>query len=246
MVPPILPAPPLPPKTRFLVLDLNGVLVQCVHCPRVPFCKPKDAKYDGPPTYIKSELVHLRLWLRRFLQIAHKKWWVVVWSSMTAENTNAVVEFIFKGIEPPCLVLAQDACKILYTPDRKVVKKPNNLASPQYLKVFWLLLWDQRPSLIGVPYDVRPTRENTLMVDDNVAKNILNPTANFIVCPTWTIEKVQDKFLLDLNKYLQALTGSGLDVNHYLKHNPIGERRLDPRDHLYMELISHAKFYKLV
>jgi hypothetical protein len=103
---------------------------------------------------------------------------------MTAENTNVVVEFIFKGIEPPCLVLAQDACKTLYTPDRKIVKKPNNPVSPQYLKILRLALWDQRPSLIGIPYDVRPTRENTLMVDDSAAKNVMNPTANFIVCLT--------------------------------------------------------------
>ena len=54
----------------------------------------------------------------------------------------------------------------------------------------------------NVPYDIRPTRKTTLMVDDGTAKNVLNPTANFIVCPTWTIEKVQDKFLLDLSKYL--------------------------------------------
>jgi hypothetical protein len=151
-----------------------------------------------------------------------------------------------QGHRAPYLVLAQDACKILYTPDRKVVKKPNNPASPQYLKVLRLLLWDQRPSLIGVPYDVRPTRENTLMVDDSAAKNVLNPIANFIVCPTWTIEKVRDKFLLDLSKNLLELTGSGLDVNHYLKHNRIGERRLEPQDHLYNELISHAKYNKLI
>ena len=244
-----MPAPPPLPKKRFLVLDLNGVLVQCVHCPRVPtvpFCKPEDANYNGPPTFIKSKLVHLRPWLRTFLEIVQQRWWVVVWSSMKAENTNAVVEFIFKGLEPPCMVLAQEACRVLYTPDGKVVKKPNNPASPQYLKVLKPIFWDQRPSLIGVPYDVRPTRENTLMVDDSAAKNMLNPTANFIVCPTWTVEKVRDRFLLDLSKYLQALWGSGLPVNNFVRNNPIGERYLDPRDHLYRELLSHAKFNKLI
>ena len=52
VVPPILPTPPLLSKTWFLVLDFNGVLVQCVHYPRVPtmpFYKPKDANYDAPP-----------------------------------------------------------------------------------------------------------------------------------------------------------------------------------------------------
>ena len=73
----------------------------------------------------------------------------------------------------------------------KVVKKTNNPASPQHRKVMKPILWDEGPSLINVPYDVRPTHENTLMVDDNASKIILNPTANFIVCPTWTVEKVR-------------------------------------------------------
>ena len=86
---------------------------------------------------------------------------------MKAENTNAVMGFIFKG-----MVLAHEACRVLYTPEDKVVKKPNNTASPQYLKVLKPILWDQRLSLLGVPYDVRPIRNNTLMVDDNASKNI--------------------------------------------------------------------------
>ena len=62
----------VPVKTRFLVLDLNGVLVQCVHCPMgptVPHCKPEEEIYHGPPLYIKSKLVHLRPYLRQFLEV---------------------------------------------------------------------------------------------------------------------------------------------------------------------------------
>lgn len=135
---PILPAPPLPPKTRFLMLDLNGVFVQCMHCSRVPtmhFCKPKDANYDGFPTYIKSIFVHLWLWLWRFLQIAQSKWWVIVWSFMKFENTQEIVEFIFKGLETPWLVIGYESSKSLYAPDSKVVKKPNNLIINQYLMI---------------------------------------------------------------------------------------------------------------
>ena len=249
LVPPILPSPSPPPKTRFLVLDLNGVLVQCVHCPKVPtvpFCKPEDGNYDGPPAYIKSKLVYLRPWLRRFLQVALSKWWVIVWSSMKSENTQAIVEFIFKGLQPPCLVLGQDSCRTLYTPEGRVVKKPNNPAVNQFLKVLKPVVWDQRPTMVGCPYDVRPTRDNTLMVDDSASKNILNPTSNFIVCPTWTVEKVRDRFLLDLLKYIQTLVGSGLPVPQFLSCNPIGERYMDPRDYMYRELYSHAKYNKLI
>ena len=66
--------------------------------------------------------------------------------------------------------------------------------------------------MVGYLYDVHPTCDNTLMVDDNASKNILNPTFNFIICPTWTVGKVQDRFLLDLIKYLQMLVGGGLPV----------------------------------
>jgi hypothetical protein len=84
------------------------------------------------------------------------------------------------------------------------------------------------------------------MVDDSAAKNILNPTANFIVYHMWIVKKIQDRFLLDLSKYLQAFWDSRLPVNHFVKNNPIGERYLDPQDHMYRELFSHAKFNKLI
>ena len=231
------------------MVDLNGVLVQCVHCPgvpTVPYCKPQDENYDGPPTFIKSKLVHLRPWLRDFLQIIQKRWWVVVWSSMKADTTNAVVEFIFKGIERPVLVLAQEACRTLMTREGGTVRKPNNPKSPQFLKPLKPIFWDQRPALLDVPYSIRPTPRNLLMIDDSPAKTFLNPTANVIVCPSWTIDKPRDRFLLDLAKYMQALCGSTLPVNEYVRSNPIGERHLDPRGHLYRELFGHAKFNKLL
>jgi hypothetical protein len=98
----------------------------------------------------------------------------------------------------------------------------------------------------GCPSDVRPTRDNTLMVDDIASKNILNPTSNFIVCPTWTVGKVQGRFLLDLITCLQTLVGNGLPVLQFLSCNPIGERYMDPRDYMYNDLYTHAKYNKLV
>ena len=99
--------------------------------------------------------------------------------------------------------------------------------------------------MVGCPYDVRPTCDNTLMVDDNASKNILNPTSNFIVCPTWAVEKVRDRFLFDLIKYPQTLVGSGLLVPLFLSCNLIGERYMDPRDYMYKELYTHAKYNRL-
>ena len=96
------------------------------------------------------------------------------------------------------------------------------------------------------PYQIRTTPGNTLMVDDNPAKTFLNPTGNVIICPSWTVEKVRDRFLIDLSKYLRAFTDNSKPVNEFVRNNPIGESHLDPRGHLYKELFSHAKFNKLV
>ena len=56
--------------------------------------------------------------------------------------------------------------------------------------------------MVGCPYNIHPTRDNMLMVDNITSNNILNPTSNFIVCLTCTIGKVQERFLLYLIKYL--------------------------------------------
>jgi hypothetical protein len=57
---------------------------------------------------------------------------------------------------------------------------------------------------------------------------------------------VQDRFLLDLMKYLQAFVGSGLPVPKFLIHNPIGKRYMDPKDYLDKELYAHAKYNELI
>ena len=63
---------------------------------------------------------------------------------------------------------------------------------------------------------------------------------------TWTVGKVQDRFLLDLIKYLKALVWSKLSVPHFLRHNPIGERYMDPNGYLHKELYAHVKYNKLI
>ena len=66
----------------------------------------------------------------------------------------------------------------LLTLDGKVVRKLGTVAVNQYLKVLV-----ECPTMIGCPYDLRPSRANILLVDNNPSKNILNPTSNYILCP---------------------------------------------------------------
>lgn len=54
---------------------------------------------------------------------------------MQLEKTHVIVEFIFKGIEPPYMVLGQESCMTLSILEGRVVKKLGNPAMIQYLKV---------------------------------------------------------------------------------------------------------------
>jgi hypothetical protein len=136
--PPILPTPTTIIKRQSMNQDLNGILVQCVHYPippMVPFSLPKNMDYHRLPTYIKSKFVYLQPGLHRFLQSEQSKWCITTRSSMKLENTHAIVEFIFKGIKPPCMVLGHESCRLLLAPDGRVVKKPWNTPVKHYLKV---------------------------------------------------------------------------------------------------------------
>ena len=82
----IFPTPTMAVRQQFLILDLNGILVQCVHCSRaltVPFSMPENMDYGGLPMYIKKSLSTLSLdFVDFFLQVVQSKWWVTVRSSM--------------------------------------------------------------------------------------------------------------------------------------------------------------------
>ena len=75
--------------------------------------------------------------------------------------------------------------------------------------------------MIGCPHNLRPTRDNTLGVDDNPSKEILSPTSYYIVCPTRTLGKLQDQFLFNLGRYFHALVGNMLIVPRSVRSNLI-------------------------
>ena len=184
-----------------------GSFVQCVHCLRSPQCffaSPKMQTTMGPLCTSKTTCIPLPVAL--VFPADHPMKMV----GDRLELHEVWVEFILKGLEPPCLVLQHEFCENLYTPDNKVVKKPNNPTLNQYLKVLKPIVLDWHPFMVGCPYDVRPTRDNTMIVDDNASKNVLNLTSIFTICFTSVVGKVQDRFCLNLVKYLQMLMGSRL------------------------------------
>ena len=52
--------------------------------------------------------------------------------------------------------------------------------------------------------------------------------------------------MLDVAKYQQALCGSSIPLNKFVRSNPIDESHLDPQSHMYRELFTHAEINKLI
>jgi hypothetical protein len=101
-------------------------------------------------------------------------------------------------------------------PEGRVVRRLGNPTVNQYLKVLKPIFGDQHPTMIRCSYNIWATRDNTPMMDDNASKNIMNPTSNYIVYPTWTVRKVEDQFVIDLERYCQGLVGSGLPIPQFI------------------------------
>ena len=51
--------------------------------------------------------------------------------------------------------------------DERVVKKSGTLAFNQYLQVLRPIFWDQHSTMTKCTYDLRPTGDNNLMVNNN-------------------------------------------------------------------------------
>ena len=161
----------------FIVFDLNGVLCHTKHIPKVPTCPfrhPDERDYDGKlDTLINCKVVHARpgLWdfLRKVLNFAY----VVVWSFMVMENTEPIINFLFRDLPRPCLVFGQGLCnELLNKKSLSVPKFGGRGGGQQFLKVLRSRLWRGVPPLEGVPHGWWPTPENTLLIENNPTKRV--------------------------------------------------------------------------
>ena len=110
-------------KRQFLVLDLNGVLVQCLKARRSPSLHPR--------TWTMAGFQHTAV----SIKFAQSKLWVTIWSFMKSTHTQVVVELIFKGIKPPCMVLGQELCMTLLTPEGRLLGSREPCCQPIFESV---------------------------------------------------------------------------------------------------------------
>ena len=162
------------------------------------------------------------------------------------DNTKAIVDFLFRELAMPCLLLGQEHCDDLHDLGGKIVPKVGGGRGPQFLKVLKKNLWVGVPMLEGVPHGCLPTPENTLLIDDNPTKSILNPPGNAIFPDPWECNR-NDNFLEnELGPYIRRLASHPGSVPEFVISNPIGNRPLGPRDEVFRKLYEYAKLDKLI
>lgn len=162
-------------------------------------------------------------------------------------TARQVVDFLFQDLPPPCLVLGQESCHELHDRNGNKIMKSGGGYCPQFLKVMHKVLWGACPSLSRCPSHIRPSPENTLLLDDSPEKCILTPPGNVIFPRSWNPTMPNDMFLFStVYPYIAKLARSGLTVPEFVLANPIGHPGLARDDPMYKLLYGYAKLNNLI
>lgn len=192
-----------PAAKKLLVLDVNGLLVATYH--------HTHDKLPAGPHHAKlgNFYVYKRPSCEEFLKFCFENFVVGIWSSARKHNVNLFVDFIFKDLKPAlAFSWHQQHCTITK------VMHPDNEHKPIFLKELSKLWANLDPKKFGP--------SNSLLVDDSPYKALKNPPNTAIFPRSYTADEVDDNFLGVLQKYLEGLRDS-LDVQKYVRENPIGE-----------------------
>ena len=196
--------PPIVPRQRRkwlnIVLDVNGVLGQCIpkfelgRVHRVHEMRDNIFSHETP-TIVGGKAVYARQNLREFLrQLSNIAVRIVVWTSMVRSNADLVASYLFTGNPKPYHILAQDQCKM-------ILVSPGRLSRLSKAGIFMKVLSEQ------LFHESSPfTKENTLLIDDAREKSICNESGNAIFLKPWTHDDENDNVLLGrLLPWLESL-----------------------------------------
>ncbi|KAH7512096.1 uncharacterized protein LOC107432129 [Ziziphus jujuba] len=198
-------------KKKLLVLDLNGVLV----ARRYILDKAKIPKSRTPDRTYGSHLVYERPFCDEFMKFCLERFEVGIWSSAMERNVG-VLDSVMGGIRSKLLfVWDQSQCtdtgfKCLDNKERPLFIKDLNKVW-DYLEKF--------PKRGG-----NYSASNTLFIDNEPCKAILNPPNTSIFPEFYDPEDINDDALDPegvLASYLEELAASD-DVPTYVKEHPFG------------------------
>lgn len=224
-----------PPRWLNVVLDINGILCQCVHLSSLKknsaFCRPVDRLFMADiPCKIPPKAVFCRPGVRTFLEtISTHVARVVVWSSMKKSTVEAVVDYLFGGLPMPYEILGQESCNMIEVNRGVFLSTPWNPKKEFFLKTLASAVFplSDGAAVFGV--------DNTLLIDDSPEKSICNHTGNAIFLESWVKSDRNDTILSTvLTPWLNSLLANCRPGNlrSYVDNHRIGILPLSPHSNL--------------
>ncbi|ESR43559.1 hypothetical protein CICLE_v10013817mg [Citrus x clementina] len=201
----------LGPKKKLLVLSPSRLLVHRAHRANkatIPQNRMPDAINGG-------HLVFKRPFVEDFMKFCFERFEVGIWSSAKERNVDTVLYCAMGKLKDKLLfVWDQEECtdsgfKSLEKKDKPLFFKDLNK------------LWQK----INTSNKYHFNESDTLLIDDNPYKALLNPPNTSIFPEAYNPEDVNDKVLKpngELAKYLEGLAEAE-DVQSYVKENAFGQ-----------------------
>ena len=181
-----------------VVLDLNGILCVCAEyrfLPRIAAWNLESAPHSSlVPARIGPKAVYVRPSCSTFLSALSGFADITVWSSMCELTIQKVCEYLFKGLPMPLHILGQDSCdriNIMGRNNRVTTMKVKGTHKDIFLKTLSKSLFSR--------FNGKFMEENTVIIDDNPVKHILNAPENVLLPVSWSHDGAgpSDTFLMD-------------------------------------------------
>ena len=186
------------PSSKWLniVLDLNGVLCECVERSSASrhgqtFCEDQHVYSSQISTLVGSKGVYCRPCVCEFLRfISGFAARVVVWSSMKRSTVMLIAHFLFHDLPSPYAILGQNECTNIEIGDGQFIFSFNE-NKLIFLKIMLQQLF--RGSATFSPF----TNDNTILIDDSPKKSVCNENGNTIFLESWSRNELESNYLLD-------------------------------------------------
>ena len=181
-----------------VVLDLNGILCVCAEyrfLPRIAAWNPESAPHSSSvPARIGPKAIYVRPSCSTFLSALSGFADITVWSSMRELTVQKICEYLFRGLHMPLHILGQDSCdrsNIMGWNNRVTTMKVKDTHKDIFLKTLSKGLFCR--------FNGKFTKENTIIIDDNPVKHILNAPENVLLPMSWSHDGADpsDTFLMD-------------------------------------------------
>ncbi|XP_077234199.1 putative FCP1 homology domain-containing protein C1271.03c [Tasmannia lanceolata] len=172
------------PRKKLLVIDLNGLIADTFF----PSVRNKIPKHRRPDGSVGKKLVYNRPFCVEFLKFCFERFDVGIWSSAKTRNVDGAITFVM-GVLRRRLVFTWDQSKCTETG----LMTLENKEKPIFLKEL-RKLWDKVSFDLPWPKG-RYSSSNTLLIEDDPYKALLNPPNTAIFPHPYKAEAINDNFL---------------------------------------------------